>query len=184
MRALHVADRPLGPDQPCFIIAEAGVNHNGSPDLAGQLVTAAQQAGADAVKFQSFATENLVTRDTDLAGYQARNLRTAENQYEMLKKLELDETQYRRLKEQCDAENIIFLSTPHTPEALPYLDRLVPLYKIGSGECNNYPLVEHIARYGKPVILSTGMNDLESISKSFIPVLRMIWKVYPNPFRY
>ncbi|MGQ9558025.1 MAG: N-acetylneuraminate synthase [Desulfurispora sp.] len=148
-----------------FIIAEAGVNHNGSLELAKQLVDVAVQAGADAVKFQTFRAEKLVSRSAPKAAYQCRTTAESESQLEMVRKLELSEEQHAELVAYCRQKGIQFLSTPFDE---PSVDLLVnhfdvPLIKIPSGEITNGPFLLYIARTGKPVILSTGMSTLGEV---------------------
>lgn len=149
----------------CFIIAEAGVNHNGSPALAHQLLDAAADAGADAVKFQSFKTERLVTADAPKAEYQKLTSGAAESQFTMLKRLELSEQTHHELKDHALARGIEFLSSPFDEESLELLERIdIPRFKIPSGEITNLPLLRRIAEKGKPIIQSTGMSNLDEIA--------------------
>ncbi|WP_077613993.1 N-acetylneuraminate synthase [Caenibacillus caldisaponilyticus] len=148
-----------------FIIAEAGVNHNGSLDLARQLVDAAVEAGADAIKFQTFKAENLVTKSAQQAEYQIRNMGNSSSQYEMLKKLELSYADFKKLKQYCDNKGIVFLSTPFDFESVDFLIQEMQLktIKIPSGEITNAPYLHKIGSYGVKVILSTGMATKEEI---------------------
>lgn len=148
-----------------FIIAEAGVNHNGSLKLAKQLVDVAVQAGADAVKFQTFQAEKVISRLAPKAAYQRRTTAQDESQLEMVRKLELTAEQHFELVEYCRQKNIQFLSTPFDESSVDLLvKRLdVPVVKIPSGEITNGPLLLHIARTGRPVILSTGMSTLGEV---------------------
>jgi N-acetylneuraminate synthase len=156
----------------CFIIAEAGVNHNGSFDLALQLIYAAKKAGADAVKFQTFRTDDLVTGKTPGAAYQEKNLGYATTQQAMLRRLELSHDEFRLLAAHAYALGILFLSTPFDPASADFLAGLdLPLYKIGSGELTHHALLRHVARKGRPVILSTGMADLDEV-RAAVEVVR------------
>lgn len=148
-----------------LIIAEAGVNHNGSMDLARQLIDKAAEAGADIVKFQTFKASKLVSKEAKQAAYQKTNLKSNDDsQFEMLKKLELDEAMHTELIQYCAQKRITFLSTGFDEESIDMLDKLgIPFYKIPSGEITNKPYLQHIAKKGKPVILSTGMADLNEI---------------------
>lgn len=148
-----------------YIIAEAGVNHNGSLEMAKQLVDVAKQTGADAVKFQTFKTENLVTRVAQQANYQVNNLGEATSQFEMLKKLELSYEEFVELKNYCDSLQIEFLSTPFDFESVDFLlhDIGMNTFKIPSGELTNSPLIHYIATKGRPMIVSTGMATMEDI---------------------
>jgi N-acetylneuraminate synthase len=147
-----------------YIIAEAGVNHNGSLELAKQLVEVAARSGADAVKFQTFKAERLVSRLAPKARYQTETTGAAETQFEMIRKLELDEEAHRVLIKHCALCGIEFLSTPFDLESLELLTGLgISRIKIPSGDISNAPLLLEIARTGKPVILSTGMSTLGEI---------------------
>ena len=149
-----------------FIIAEAGVNHNGSLRLAKRLVDAAKAAGADAVKFQSFRSESLVTRSARTADYQRAATR-ASSQFAMLKKLELDEKAHAALFAYCRRKGILFMSSPFDAESADLLSRLgVDRFKLGSGEITNRRLIEHVARKKRPLILSTGMSTLDDVRRA------------------
>lgn len=147
----------------CYIIAEAGVNHNGSYELAKKLVDIAVDAGADAIKFQTFKSEKVVTKNGGLAKYQVKNTGREESQLDMIKKFEMPYEKFTDLKNYCDKKGIVFLSTPHSNDAIDFLDPLVPLHKVGSGDLTNLPFIEKIAKKGKPVILSTGMATLDEV---------------------
>ncbi|MGG0845530.1 N-acetylneuraminate synthase [Peribacillus simplex] len=152
-------------DSPTFIIAEIGVNHNGSLELAKKLVDAAIDAGADAVKFQMFDTEELTTRQADLAEYQ--KMTKEKNQYDMLKKLELSSAEFINLKKYCDKKNIIFLATPFDLKSVDFLNDLdMYAFKVGSGDLTNYPLLKRIVETDKPIILSTGMSLISEIDQT------------------
>lgn len=147
-----------------FVIAEIGVNHNGSMDLARQLIDAAAKAGADAVKFQTFRAEDLVTPDARKADYQIANTGDGGSQFDMLKALELDEDQFRSLAVHCAGAGIAFLSTPFSEAAADLLERVgVDRFKISSGDLTHLPMLAHIARKNRPIILSTGMGTLADI---------------------
>lgn len=160
---IKINSKLIGLGQPCFIIAEAGVNHNGSLKIAKKMIDSAKSAGADAVKFQTFKADDLVIPETQMAEYQRNNLKKDISQNEMLKKLELPFSAFRKLKKYCDQKNIIFLSSPHTESAVDFLDALTPAYKIGSGDLTNHILLEKIAKKKKPIILGTGMATLKEI---------------------
>lgn len=153
---------------PVFVIAEAGVNHNGSIELALQLVDAAKEAGADAVKFQTFRTEKVMTRSVSMADYQKQNLRQEGSQFEMVKRLELSYENFAQLKAHCIKVGIQFLSTPDEEESLDFLvDELdLPWIKVGSGEVNNFPFLEQIGAKQRPVMLSTGMSTLGEVERA------------------
>ena len=146
-----------------FIIAEAGVNHNGDINLAKKLIDVAAGCGVDAVKFQTWKTELLVTKEAKQAEYQTNNTKVEESQFDMLKKLELTYDDFRELKEYCDEKNITFISTPDEPTSADFLLELQDIFKIGSGELTNLPFLRHIGSFCKKVILSTGMANLYEI---------------------
>lgn len=166
MKIIKIGDKVIGKGKPCFIIAEAGVNHNGDLKIAKKLVDVAIGAGADAVKFQTFKSENFVTKEAGLASYQEKNIGKKESQQEMLKKLELSYENFEILKNYCDKKGIIFLSTPHSYDAVDFLDNLVPAFKFGSGELTNIPGLRYAAKKGKPMILGTGMSILEEVKRA------------------
>ena len=154
-----------------YIIAEAGVNHNGSFDLACRLVDAAKAAGADCIKFQTFRAQNLVSRNAGKADYQ-KDTTGDGSQADMLTKLELSYDAFSRLKQYCGEVGITFLSTPFDLESAAFLDELgVPFWKIPSGEVTNLPYLEALAKTGRPVVMSTGMCEMEEIEAA-IRVLR------------
>ena len=170
---IEIAGRKIGPGQPCFIIAEAGVNHNGSLELALKLVDAAAAAGADAVKFQTFKADRLVTRNAPKAGYQVRATGDAGTQHEMLKRLELTEEDHRSLIAHCERRGVLFLSTPFDEESCDFLESLeLPAFKLPSGELTNLPFLAHVAGKGKPVILSTGMATLQEVDTAVETIAR------------
>ena len=147
-----------------FIIAEAGVNHNGSLDLAKKLVDKALEAGVDCIKFQTFKSENLVSMSAQMAEYQKENLGKDESQYKMLKELEISFEEFKELKKYCEEKNIMFLSTPFDLESCDFLNDLdMKIFKIPSGEITNLPYLRKINSFGKKVILSTGMANLNEI---------------------
>lgn len=147
-----------------FIIAEAGVNHNGSLELAKALIDVAADAGADAVKFQTFKADKLVSKTAQKAQYQKQTTDAAETQYEMIKKLELNAEAHHELMAHCKTKNILFLSTPFDHESIELLHELkMEVFKIPSGEITNLPYLRHIGSLRKEVILSSGMADLGEI---------------------
>ena len=155
-----------------FIIAEAGVNHNGEFELAKKLVDAAVEAGVDAVKFQTFKAEKLVCKNAEKADYQKETTGRSESQFDMLKKLELTEEMHTQLLGYCREKGILFLSTPFDEESVDYLTGLgMEIMKIPSGEMTNYPYLRKMAQTGKKVILSTGMSDIEEV-KAAVAVLK------------
>lgn len=161
---LKVSERWVGEGSPCFIIAEAGVNHNGSVDMALRLVEAAANAGADAVKFQTFRADSLVTPDAPKAEYQKRHTGHEESQRAMLTRLELDDSAWARIAAAAAERQILFLSTPFDEDSADSLAALdVPAFKISSGDLTNGRLLAHIAGLRRPVILSTGMASLGEV---------------------
>jgi N,N'-diacetyllegionaminate synthase len=147
-----------------FIIAEAGVNYNGSLEMAFQLIDVAVAAGADAVKFQTFKAEKVIAVNAPKAGYQKETTGTGESQLEMVKKLELDETAHTRLYQYCQQKGIQFLSTPFDLESIDLLNRLgLEIFKIPSGEITNLPYLRKLGALKKRLLLSTGMADLGEI---------------------
>ncbi len=147
-----------------FIIAEAGVNHNGSLELAKQLINVAAEAGADAVKFQTFKADKLVSKTAQKADYQKQTTDSSESQYAMIKKLELGADAHHELMSYCKSKNILFLSTPFDHESIDLLHGMgMSIFKIPSGEITNLPYLRHVGSLKKKVILSTGMADLDEI---------------------
>lgn len=165
--AIRIGARTIGPGHPAFIIAEAGVNHNGDPKLARELVDAAADAGADAVKFQTFTPEELVSESAPQAEYQVANTGKEESQLSMLQRLVLPHEEHVALKAYAESKGLIFLSTPFSIPDADFLETLgVVAYKVPSGEITNTPFLEAIAKKGKPVILSTGMATLEEVREA------------------
>jgi len=147
-----------------FIIAEAGVNHNGSIELAKKLIDVASYAGADAVKFQTFKAEKLVSKNAQKAEYQKKTTEAEESQFDMIKKLELDVETHHELIDYCKSKNIMFLSTPFDLDSVDLLDDLeLPIFKIPSGEITNLPYLRKIGTLKKEIVLSTGMADIGEI---------------------
>lgn len=166
MKKIRIGNKLIGEGEPCFIIAEAGVNHNGDIKLAKKLIDVAKETGADAVKFQSFKAESVVVKDAQKAGYQKET--TGEgSQYEMIKSLELSKEEFGELAEYARKKDIMFLSSPFDKESVDLLHELdVPAFKIGSGEITNFPLLRYVAKKGKPIILSTGMSTLGEVEEA------------------
>lgn len=167
---IKIGEKILGENEPCFVIAEAGVNHNGDVELAKKLIDVAKSAGADAVKFQTWKTEDVVTSYVPKLGYQKTS--KGKSQYEMLKKLELSNEDFKELADYARSAGIIFLSTPEGEACTDLIDKLgVPAFKIGSADLTNHPHLSYVARKGKPIILSTGMATLEEI-KDAVEVIK------------
>lgn len=156
-----------------FIIAEAGVNHNGSVRLAKRLIDVAADAGVDAVKFQTFKAENLVSKNTEKAEYQKQTTGSKESQFDMIKNLELDVNTHQALIAYCKEKNILFLSTPFDHDSIDLLNNLgLAIFKIPSGEITNLPYLRHIGSLNKQVILSTGMANLAEIEAALTVLVK------------
>ena len=183
---IDIEGRKIGPDHPPLVMAEVGINHEGELGKAIELVDAAAAAGAELVKFQCHITEKEMV-PTDMTPGEI----STEKLWDIIKRCELTEDEERRVQAHCAKKGVMYLSTPFSREASDRLNAMgVPAFKIGSGECNNVPLLDHIARFGKPMILSTGMNDLPSIRRSVetikrhrVPLALMhCTSMYPTPY--
>jgi N-acetylneuraminate synthase len=186
MTNMNIAGREIGPDRPPLVIVEIGINHGGSLDVAIEMVDAAHGAGAELIKHQTHIVE-------DEMSHVARKVipsHTKESIYEIIDDCALSEEEERRLQQHVQSRGMVFISTPFSRAAANRLESMnVPAYKIGSGECNNYPLIDHIASFGKPIILSTGMNDIPAVRKAVeifrrrkVPfALLHCTNVYPTP---
>jgi N-acetylneuraminate synthase/N,N'-diacetyllegionaminate synthase len=164
MEQIKIAGRMVGLGAPCFVVAEAGVNHNGNFRLAKKMVEAAKRAGADAIKFQIFCADRVVAKGAKKAMYQKKSTGKG-SQYEMLKKLELTEGEFRKLAAHAKRKNIIFLASAFDERSVDFLNGLnVPAFKIPSGEITNFPLLRRVAKKRKPVLLSTGMSTLDEVA--------------------
>jgi N,N'-diacetyllegionaminate synthase len=191
MAEVELSGRRVGPGRPCFVIAEAGVNHNGDLDLAREMVGVAARAGADAVKFQTFSAERLVTASAPKAAYQAARTDPLETQQGMLKRLELSAAEHRELMKECERIGILFLSSAFDEESANLLEDLgVAAYKVPSGEITNLPYLRHLARKGRCLIVSTGMSTLDEVGTAVgairetagVPlVLLHCVSLYPSP---
>ena len=186
MKDFKIRGRVIGPNYEPFIIAEVGINHEGEFEKAIQMVDAAVEAGADCVKFQCHITEAEMI-PTDMKPGEISD----ERLWDIIKQCELNEDEELWLKSYCEEKGIIYICTPFSREAADRLNNMdVDAFKIGSGECNNLPLLNHVARFGKPIILSTGMNDLDSIRESVktilkhtVPLMLMhCTSMYPTPY--
>jgi len=170
---IEIDNRKIGSNYSTYIIAEAGVNHNGSLKTAYALVDAACESKADAVKFQTFKVNSLVLKGTPQADYQKRS-REFKDQYNMLKSLEIKFEDFVKIKERCDKRKITFLSTPFDEESASFLNEIgVPAFKIGSGDFDNFLLLEKIVSFKKPVILSCGMSTMEEIDTTIKRVKKL-----------
>lgn len=186
MSRFHIAGRPVGPDHPPLVISEIGINHNGDIGIARQMVDAVAEAGGEIVKFQSHVIDDEMSHHAraTIPGNADVSI------YDIMAACALTEAEEIEIKAYVESKGLIFLSTPFSRAAADRLQSMgVAAFKIGSGECNNYPLIEHIARFGKPVILSTGMNTLASVARS-VEILRRhdtpfallhCTNVYPTP---
>jgi N-acetylneuraminate synthase len=158
---------PIGPGNPVYVIAEAGVNHNGNAAQARALIDAAAEAGAQAVKFQTFRADKLVSKAAPKAEYQMSTTDPTESQFDMIRKLELGEDMHAGLMVHCMLKNITFLSSPFDEESASLLEKLnVSAFKIPSGEVINLAFLEHVAGFRKPILLSTGMSDLDEVERA------------------
>ena len=185
---LNICGRLVGDDHPPLVIVEIGINHEGSLNTAFELVDAAISAGAEVIKHQT----HVVDDEMSAAAKKVIPGNSSESIYDIMKRCALSEDDEKRLKDYVDSQGAIFISTPFSRAAADRLERMgVCAYKIGSGECNNYPLIEHIAAFKKPMIISTGMNNLESVAKAVkiirkynIPyALLHTTNIYPTPAR-
>lgn len=185
MKDFDISGRKIGPEHPPLVLAEVGINHEGDVNKALQLVDAAVAVGAEVVKFQCHITEKEMV-PTDMTPGEI----STEKLWDIIKRCELTEAEERQVQAHCVSKGILYLSTPFSREAADRLyDMGVPAFKIGSGEFNNLPLLDHIARFGKPMILSTGMNDLPSVRRSVallqdrVPLaLLHCTSMYPTPY--
>ncbi len=165
--AFRIGEKQVGAGSPAFIIAEAGVNHNGDVRLAYRLIDAAKRAGADAVKFQAFRADRLVSTGTPKVAYQQSTTEASETHYDMIKKLEIDEEFQKKLFAHCRRRNIIFLSTPYDVPSARFLNRLgVKAFKIASADIADLPLHDYVASTGKPVIFAVGMATYGEIERA------------------
>jgi N-acetylneuraminate synthase len=183
---IEIAGRKIGPDYPPLVIAEIGINHEGSLQVAKEMADAAHRAGVEVVKHQTHIVED------EMSGAAKKVIpgNADVSIYEIMERCSLNEADELELKKYVESKGMIFISTPFSRAAAERLKKFdIPAYKIGSGECNNYPLLEHIASFGKPVILSTGMNTIESVRKAVtifdknkVPVaLLHTTNLYPTP---
>jgi N-acetylneuraminate synthase len=162
-KSILIKDRKIGPDYPPIVIVEIGINHEGSLETAFQMVDAAWQSGAEIIKHQTHVVEDEMSKDALKVMPGNSNISI----YEIMDKCALNEEDEIKLKEYVESKGIIFISTPFSRAAADRLQRMnVSAYKIGSGECNNYPLIRHVASFGKPMIVSTGMNNIKSVEKT------------------
>lgn len=168
IRKIAIKNHHISYGSPVFIIAEAGVNHNGDLKTALKLIDEAASAGVDAVKFQTFVAGDVVTSTGKMAEYQIKNMGKTCSQLELLKKIELPENFYKPIIERCEEKKVIFLSTPHGGfNSVDLLVRLgVPAFKFGSGDLTNFPLLKYAAKFGKPMILGTGMATMREVGEA------------------
>src|SRR5881394_4195527 len=184
---ITIGERTIGPGQPCFVVAEAGINHNGDVRIASDLVHAAAEAGADAIKFQTHLPEHEMLRGGATAAYVGESL------FDLLTRTALSRDDHFMLRDLAAKHGIIFLSTPFSREAADFLETVgVPAFKTGSGELTNLPLQRHIARKGKQMIVSTGMSTPEEIDRTVQAVravgapfaLMHCTSTYPTPYEH
>lgn len=175
---IKIGKKLISEESPCFIVAEIGVNHNGSPALAKKMISAAKKAGADAVKFQTWKTENIILKDVEMADYQKKNLKSKETQFEMIKKLELPYRYYFGLKKLAEKLGLIIFSTMEDRESIDFLVKKlkIPLIKVGSGDLTNYPLLKYTAKFKKPMVLSTGTATMAEIGEA----VKTVWSAGNN----
>ena len=167
-RTIPIGEKSVGDNEPCMIVAEIGVNHNGNEELAKTLIKWAKKCGADAVKFQTWNTEEIILEDVELASYQKESIKGNSTQFEMLKNLEISYDHYFALKEYAEELDLIFFSTMEDKKSVDFLmkDLDIPLIKVGSGDLTNYPLLKYTARFHKPMVISTGMATLSEIDQA------------------
>ena len=167
MKKITINGKKIGKDNPIFLIGEIGVNHNGNLSVAKQLIDKAVEAKIDAVKFQTFITDDVLVKSTPKAEYAKKNNYDDESFNDMVRKLEFTREEFGILNQYCYKKGIVFLSTPYDEKSIELLSDLkVPAYKISSGDLNNFPLIELICKKKKPILLSTGMANLNEIKES------------------
>lgn len=177
-REIKIGNIEISDKSKVFIIAEAGVNHNGDIEVAKKLIDIASEAGADAVKFQAFRTENLILKNVSKASYQKETTSNKESQFDMLKKLEISINQNKELKEYCEQKGIIFLTTPFDEGSLVELDEIdLPAYKIASTDLTNILFLKKVAQRNKPILLSIGMSYLEEVTRALEQIYKINKKV-------
>lgn len=191
MDPIDLGGKTVGPGHSCFVIAEAGVNHNGDMRLARDLVRLAAEAGADAIKFQTFAADDLATESAPKAAYQKVLTDPGETQLAMLRRLELTKADHLELVEECRRHGILFLSSAFDEASADLLEELdVPAYKVPSGEITNLPFLRHLAGKRRPLIVSTGMSDIDEVATALdaiedaadVPVVLLhCVSLYPSP---
>ena len=160
---IEIGNKLIGEEEPCFIIAEAGVNHNGDTELAMQLIDAAKDAGADAVKFQTFKTENLLSKNIMVP----KHVESKESLFDTIRGLELSEEAHCMLSEYCKQKGIVFMSTPMDNNSVDLLEDIgVPVFKVASCDLDNLPLLKYISKTEKPIILSTGMGSISEVGEA------------------
>ena len=166
-KEINIDENVIGDRFPAFLIAEAGVNHNGDLEIAKKLIDLAAKSRVDAVKFQTFNPEKLMLKSTPKVSYQKETTNKEENFYEMIKKYVFSLEEFKVLKEYCEKKGLVFLSTPFDEDSVSLLENLgVSAYKIGSGDMNNLQLLKLICLKGKPIFLSTGMSTFDEVKES------------------
>lgn len=171
MKSIKIENTTISSTNPCYVIAEAGVNHNGSLDFALDLVRKAKETGANCVKFQTFKAESVITKKAPKAKYQLEVTDPGESQFEMLKKLELSYDNYLSIIKECKKQKITFLSTPYNEEDADFLDKLgVSAFKIASGQIVELSFLKHVAMFNKPLIISSGMSTLAEVYEAVMAI--------------
>lgn len=194
MKSINIGGKGIGLGHQTFIIAEAGVNHNGNLNIAKEMIDVAVKAKVDAIKFQTFKTENLMIKDTPKAKYQKDPKHPEENFYKLLKKLEFSFDQFVELKQYCDLKEIIFLSTPFDNDSVNFLEQLnIGAYKISSGDFDNFLLLKQVISKNKPILISSGMATLDDVKKTMKffnkekfeqVILFQCTSAYPTPYEF
>ena len=175
MKKIEIGKRSIGEGEPCFVIAEAGSNHNQNFKQALKLIDVAVQAEADSVKFQTFKAEKIYSKKTPMASYLKKNklVKKGETLWDIIKKNELPREWHKDLAAYAKQKKIMFLSTPFDLEAVDELEKInIPAYKIASFEITHLPLLDYVAQTGKPIILSTGMADLTDIQDALAVIYK------------
>jgi len=191
MRQVQIADRTIGEGFPPFIVAEVGINHNGELEKAFQMITVAKEAGVDAVKFQTFKAEEFVGNKEQMFTYKSQGEEVTESMLEMFQRYEFSREEWKAIKQKCDEEGILFLSTPQNKSDLDLLMELgIPAIKVGSDDFTNLPLLQSYSETGLPMIISCGMSDLAEVYQSlntigafegYPVILLLCTSQYPTP---
>ncbi|MDR3560128.1 MAG: N-acetylneuraminate synthase family protein [Negativicutes bacterium] len=191
MACIQIVNKKIGRDCPPFVIAEAGINHNGNLDIAFEMIRVAKRSGADAIKFQTFKAEEFISDPAQTYTYKSQGIEITESMLEMFKRYEFSHDQWRSIKSKCDQEEIMFLSTPQNVSDLTLLLEIeIPMIKVGSDDFTNIPLLKNYAKTGLPLLLSCGMadfaevfNGLEAVGAfdGYPVILLLCTSQYPTP---